>query len=296
MKVKIPRWINFLFKLIITVLAIYIVINNIDLTELWENIKKLNLFYLFFAFIAFICSKIIEALRINNYYRAIQVYLKEIENIKLYMLGLFYNLFLPGGISGDGYKVYWIKKYKSGKLQHIIWATLINRLNGFLGILILIVGTVYLSSVNYPYKPFTGLLIPVMYGGFYLAVRLFFSRYASIIWKTTIQSVIIQVLQLLAVHFIIINFAGIANYFDYYFIFLASSIAFVIPVTLGGFGSREVVFVYAADYMPIDAGTAVAMSLIIYFIRTIVSFMGVYYLIYPERIFKHPRISALNSK
>jgi hypothetical protein len=74
------------------------------------------------------------------------------------------------------------------------------------------------------------------------------------------------------------------HFINYWFIYLASSIAFVIPVTLGGFGSREVVFVFASGYLNIDASAAVAMSLMLYFIRIIVSFIGIYYLMYPDKI------------
>jgi glycosyltransferase 2 family protein len=30
--------------------------------------------------------------------------------IQLYLLGIYYNLFLPGGIGGDGYKIYLLKQ------------------------------------------------------------------------------------------------------------------------------------------------------------------------------------------
>ncbi len=275
-----------LLKVIVTLAAIYIVVNKIDLQELWNHISQINLFWLLLAVVVFAVAKMFEALRINNYYRTIGIELTEWQNIRLYWLGLFYNLFLPGGISGDGYKVYWLNRKQQANVKRTIWATLINRLNGFLGILILLVITAGMITLDYPLKPYVYALIPVLYLLFYLGLKLFFSHFIPILPKTTLQSVLIQVFQVLCIQLLLLGLDAEGSYINYWFIFLASSIAFVIPVTLGGFGSREVVFVFAADYLQIDVTTAIAMSLILYFIRALVSFAGVYYLMKPGRILK----------
>lgn len=273
-----------ILKIIVTLAAIYIVVSKVDLQKLWLHIKDINLLWLLLAVAVFVVAKGLEALRLNNYYRAIGIQLSEWQNIRLYWLGLFYNLFLPGGISGDGYKVYWLKSKKGANLKETIWATLVNRLNGFLGILILLVVTAGMITLDYPYKPYVFVLIPVLYLLFYLALRLFFRHFLPILARTTFQSVIIQVLQVLCIHLLLIGIGSYDHPVNYWFIFLASSVAFVIPVTLGGFGSREVVFVFAADYLHVDVTAAIAMSLILYFIRALVSFAGVYFLMYPGRI------------
>lgn len=273
-----------ILKITLTLAAVYIVVDNIELGELWQQIKRINIFYFILALIVFIFSKIIEALRVNNFYRLIHIQLSEWQNVRLYFLGLFYNIFLPGGISGDGYKVYWLKKKKNAHLQRTIWATLINRLNGFLGILILLVIAAALIPKDYPYKSYILLLVPILYLLFYLGLKIFFRNFVSILPKVTVQSVLIQVLQVICVLVLLIGLGSNEHFINYIFIFLASSIAFVIPVTLGGFGSREVVFVFAANYLNIDVNVAIAMSLMVYFIRMVASFMGVYFLLYPDRI------------
>jgi len=271
-------------KILVTLAAIYIVVSKIDLQKLWLHIKEINLLLFVLALLVFVIAKIIEALRLNNYYRSIGVHLSDWQNIRLYWLGLFYNLFLPGGISGDGYKVYWLKSNKEADLKKTIWATLINRLNGFLGILILLVVTAGMITLEYPYKSYVVALIPLLFLLFYLGVRIFHRGFVPILPKTTVQSVVIQVFQVACIHLLLMGMGSYEDPVNYWFIFLASSIAFVIPVTLGGFGSREVVFVFAADYMHVDVTAAIAMSLILYFIRALVSFAGVYYLMNPKRI------------
>lgn len=284
---RIKNTAQLVLKIVVTLIAIYIVVSKIDLQKLWLHIKDINLLFLLLAGMVFGVAKIIEALRVNNYYRTIGVYLTEWQNIRLYWLGLFYNLFLPGGISGDGYKVYWLRRKKDADLKKTIWATLINRLNGFLGILMLIVITAGMITLNYPYKSYVFLGVPVLYFLFHVGVWLFFRDFTGILPKTTGQSVLIQLLQVGCVHLLLVGMGSYEHAVNYWFIFLVSSVAFVIPVTLGGFGSREVVFVFAADYLQVDVTAAIAMSLILYFLRALISFTGVYYLMNPKRIL-HP--------
>lgn len=60
-------------------------------------------------------SKIISSIRLNRYFKDINLSLSQTYNLKLYYLGMFYNLFLPGGIGGDGYKIYIIKNILNKK-------------------------------------------------------------------------------------------------------------------------------------------------------------------------------------
>jgi uncharacterized membrane protein YbhN (UPF0104 family) len=57
-------------------------------------------------------------------------------------------------------------------------------------------------------------------------------------------------------------------------VFLLSSIVAVLPLTIGGVGARELVFVYAHEYAGIDEATAVAFSLIFFIITAAVSLVG----------------------
>lgn len=275
---------NFIFKLLITVLAIYIVIRKIDLTELWSYIKDVNLLYLFIALITLGISKIIEAFRLNIFFRAKNVILDEIQNLKLYLLGMFYNLFLPGGIGGDGYKVYWLKKNQGAKLKSVIWASVLNRVNGLFGLIILVCISTIFISFDFKFNNYLVLLIPVGYIIYYFTLKIFFKDYTSTLPKTTVQSTIIQFLQVLSAHFILISLGLDSAYHDYWFLFLISGIIFAIPVTLGGFGSRELVFVYASQFLMVDVNLAVALGLLTYVIRAILSFSGVYFIAFPSKL------------
>src|SRR5437773_11838581 len=79
-------------------------------------------------------SKLFSAFRLNIYLRNIRIELPEWENIKLYWLGLFYNLFLPGSISGDAYKVIRLTKQFGIPYKKTTSAVLLDRVTGLLGL------------------------------------------------------------------------------------------------------------------------------------------------------------------
>lgn len=283
-KDRLKKVFNFIFKLVITILAIYIVVRKINMNELWDNIRQVNLLYLSLALVILGLSKIIEAFRLNLFFRAKNVWLDHGQNMKLYLLGMFYNLFLPGGIGGDGYKVYWLKKKQGAKLKSVIWASVLNRASGFIGLEMLICISAAFISFDFKYNRYLILAIPLIYFLYYIVLKFFFKDYIKTLPKSIIQSVIIQFLQVLSAHLILIGLGLNSSYPDYWFLFLISGIIFAIPVTLGGFGSRELVFVYASQFLSVDVNLAVALGLLTYALRAILSFSGVYFVAFPHKL------------
>lgn len=54
--------------------------------------------------------------------------------MKLYWLGMFYNLFLPGSISGDAYKIVILKRRYNAPYKKTSAAVLLDRFNGLPGL------------------------------------------------------------------------------------------------------------------------------------------------------------------
>src|SRR5690606_38135723 len=75
-----------------------------------QTIASSNPVFLFLAFVAYGCSVVIASSRLNGFFKGVGLVLSERYNFKLYLLGLFYNLFLPGGVGGDGYKIYFLRR------------------------------------------------------------------------------------------------------------------------------------------------------------------------------------------
>src|SRR5690349_1175306 len=121
-------------KIAITAICLWYVSTKIDFSKAGEAIKKSNPLFLLLAAIAFVLSKIVAAYRLNIYFRNIRIHLPEKQNIRLYWLGMFYNLFLPGSISGDAYKVILLSKKFNTPYKKTTAAVLLDRFSGLLGL------------------------------------------------------------------------------------------------------------------------------------------------------------------
>lgn len=272
-------------KIIISVLLMYFIFTKVDFKEVIHTLKSANPFWLILATLLFILSKALNAFRLNLYFHAIAVPLTHLSNLKLYALGMFYNLFLPGGIGGDAYKGYVIKQKYDVKTKRIVGVLLLDRLSGML--LILVYSCILGALIKFPI--FNGLnwlfwvAIPVGVFVFWLINKHLFSYALPVFWGSFGYSALLQAIQLGAT-FCIINALGISeNLLAYLFIFMISSVVSVIPLTIGGIGSREVTFLYGAKWLGLDSNTAIGISFVFFLITAFVSFFGIgYHLKKPE--------------
>lgn len=278
------KYIKLLVKILITGFALWYVFRKIDVSELVFTVARANPIWLFVAFIMFALSKLVSAFRLNTYFHQIEIPLTERYNIRLYLLGMYYNLFLPGGIGGDGYKVYLLNKYYPVPAKKIFWAVLLDRV---IGVLALFCMAVLLSLfIPYPqkYKYIVWLLIPVSILVTYFIYSKLFSYFQKIFFKTNIQSFWVQLLQLLCAIFILLALHVEFHYLEYLFVFLISSIVAVLPITIGGLGAREVTFLFGAQYLMLEESSAIALSTLFYIITALLSLTGIYYSIWPQRM------------
>jgi len=266
-----------ILKLLVSATIIYFVFSKINLPQLIGTIKSANLLLLIAASILFVLSKVLSSVRLNYFLSAIGVHITQNYNLKLYLLGMYYNLFLPGGIGGDGYKIYHLKK-KSGILAgELFKALFLDRVTGVLALFILIVLLSY--GVNLPFSIFwwIWIFIPLSMFSFYMIIKRFYLVFIPAYNKTNILSFAVQLSQLVSAGFILIALHQFSNIVPYLFLFLISSIIAVIPFTIGGIGSREITFMTGAQWLHLNIQTAVAVSVIFFFITAVVSFAGIYY-------------------
>jgi len=94
-----------LLKIAVTIVCFWYISRKIDFTKAKDAVLQADWWWLFFSVVAFAFSKFLASFRLNIYFKNIGINLPQKQNLKLYWLGMFYNLFLPGAISGDAYKV-----------------------------------------------------------------------------------------------------------------------------------------------------------------------------------------------
>lgn len=278
LKSKIWALSKVLLKFGITSFALYWVFINTDLKQLYNTVKESNPFYISIAFIAFIISQLIASTRVNTFFKAIGLNLSFIYNYKLYLLGMFYNMFLPGGIGGDGYKVFFLNKNFGIETKKLIIAKFLDKLSGVWALCFLILlQLLFLPSLDIPVYLISTLLITGSLACF-IVYRFFFHSFKSIFIKTHLKALVLQFSQVICVVFILLGLGFNGFLLPYLIIFLASAFMALFPFTIGGLGAREIVFLYGAKYFELDPQIAVTVSLMFFMISAICSLPGAYFI------------------
>jgi len=274
------QYIKSLIKISITIWAIYYVWKHIDGVKMLETLNRANIWWILAAFVAFNLSKISSSFRLNYYFRAIGIRLDEWSNLKLYYIGMFYNLFLPGGIGGDGYKAYILQKRYDTGYKSLISSLLLDRISGMVALLLFGGILFFFSSFRAIYSELTPLaifgivsILPLNY----LLTKRFFGELMSVFLPTTIYAFAVQLLQLLSALFIVWSLPiGDGYLTDYLLLFLVSSIVAILPISIGGIGVRELTFLYGFSAIGADTTTAVIFSLIFFLITAVSSLIGAF--------------------
>ena len=268
------------FKIAATTVALFFVFKKIPFSEIFEIIKETSLFFLVLGLFCFNASKVISSFRLGTFYQTISISISKLTNLKLYYLGMFYNLFLPGGIGGDGYKIYLLKQNKSGSTKQLIAATLMDRLSGLAALSFLLGIISFYSEIgNFRYFRWAGFfLIIASFLTLWIIGHVFFPYLKKAFLNTSVQSLGVQVAQLICSFFLLIALGVKAHYFEYLLLFLVSSAVSVLPFTIGGVGARELVFLYGYEFLPIEATTALAFSLLFFAITALSSLIGLVFI------------------
>ena len=283
-KKKIWNIVKTLLKISITGLSLYLVSRKVEFNDLKDGFEKSNPLFLFLAFIAFVISQVISSSRLNTFFKGIGLNISETYNFKIYLLGMFYNLFLPGGIGGDGYKIFLLRKKFKIKGRRLFQAVFFDRLTGLWALgLINATLIIFIPQLGIPiWAPV--LVVTIGTIAYYTIMKKFFSDYSKYFALSHLKALMVQSMQVVSVILLLyaLNFEG--KFSPYLLMFLISSLVAIFPFTVGGLGARELVFVYGAQYFELDQHLAVMISLLFYCISALLSFSGIYYVFNPQKI------------
>lgn len=223
---------------------------------------------------AYVLSKVISAFRLSFYLRGNGIGLTESQNIQLYFIGMFYNLFLPGGIGGDGYKVWLLHRDWQVPVGKSVQGMLLDRISGLFALAVLGFLFAWLAFPEIPYHPWLLIgsiaTIPAMY----VVHRLVGKQFLPVTVQTTLASMFVQLVQVACAWALLRSLHIHESTAVYLAVFLVSSLVSVLPVSIGGIGLRELVFVTAAGYAPISPESSVAFSLMFFVVTALSSLPG----------------------
>ena len=268
-----------IFQIIVTVFFIYYTLSKIGLNKILEVIKSADLLFILFASIVYFLSQIISSERLWFILKENNLIISSKENIKLYMVGIFYNFFIPGGVGGDAYKGVLMNKKFQWSLKKIYKLLILDRLIGFGVIICLIIvfsGFIldleFISEFNFILAPLYALLFFV---GKVLVQKIFNNE--IVYTKAFFISHIIQIFQFGSIILILFSLGVTNNYFTFLYIFLISSVLSIF--SFGGIGIREYVFFTLASNTAVGPDIATSVGLIFTFSALISSIPGLFFLI-----------------
>ncbi|MGI9526694.1 MAG: lysylphosphatidylglycerol synthase transmembrane domain-containing protein [Weeksellaceae bacterium] len=265
-------------KILISLGLLYFVFSKIDWNMLLFEWKAANKWFLILAFISFVISQVFSVLRVDLFFKKAGVHLSFWSNARLYLLGMFYNFFIPGGVGGDAYKVYALHKEFNQPVKTLTSAVFFDRLIGLCAICILIcLGVFFIPIPMASWIKFAAIavgIISILAGPKILG--LIFPRFKTIFYPTLFYSFIIQGFQIGTIILSLLSTQPENNLLVYVMIFLVSSILSI--VSFAGIGIRETVFYYAATYLDFNPDVAAGIALNFSIITLVTSLFGVIYL------------------
>lgn len=264
-------------KLIITVICFWYISRKIDGRQAAQALAGAHWGFLALAVLLYFFSKLLSSFRLNIYFKNIGLSLSQATNLRLYWMGMFYNLFLPGAISGDAYKVVLLNKKWGTPYKKASAAVLLDRFSGLLalGVLLSVYALMVVRNALWDAAFVVGASGAI--AGLYFIIRFFFKDFIGGFWSTFFWGLAVQAVQVVCLYALLAAI-GLPLLPEWIFISLVATVVSVLPISLGGgLGTRELVFAEGAAYFGLDPAVAVVISLLFYGCNLVTSVWGVYY-------------------
>jgi uncharacterized membrane protein YbhN (UPF0104 family) len=272
-----------LLKLSVTSVLLYFIFTKIPIAKVKTRFIHANYWWTLLAAACYFVSMIASSWRLLSFFKSINLRLDPRFNFRLYLFGIFYNILLPGGIGGDGYKIYLLHKNYNHPAKRVFWAIAFDRLSGLWAIgFIIVVLKIFIPRVAVSFA----VVLSVFVAGsvvYYALVKIFFKDFSKHFFKGHAKAMVVQSFQLLAIICLLTGQGFHGQYGLYLVSFLISALAAVVP-TFGGLGAREAIFTTLAVIFHIDKILALYLSVAFYFISLLVALSGLYYVIRPKRL------------
>lgn len=254
-----------------------LIFSKLDWGTVGSVLHSVHPFYFATALVFFLISQLISVFRFDIFIRKIGVRLSFKSNTQLYLLGMFYNFFVPGGVGGDAYKAIVLSKSYQKSFKKLGQIVFVDR---FLGILTIgvILGILFLflpTSHSYFWNIGIALIALILTVFLLKLVIRILDFYPKRLYIGLLYSLLIQISQLLCVFFILKSFGIQDNLGIYWVLFLVSSLLSVI--SFAGLGIRETVFFYGAHLFQFDPYVSTMVGLAFSVITAIISFPGIIY-------------------
>ncbi|MCS7215742.1 MAG: lysylphosphatidylglycerol synthase transmembrane domain-containing protein [Thermodesulfovibrio sp.] len=248
------QYIKFLIRLTITVLLIIYLFKKIDFSNVLRSIVLINPVVFFLASFLYILSSYISTLRWKIFLSERE--LKTSNLFSLYLIGSFFNNFLPGIIGGDIVKIFMLKE-KTG-LKQAFASVFMERYTGLAALLSIglisfclfypkLPKNLLIWSVPASFALFlSGSILFLIFGRFKffkLWRDYFFSFNIKQIFRAFLFSILIQLTVINSVYIIFTGLNLPISFFELVIFMPVIILISMLPISVSGIGVREWCFV-----------------------------------------------------
>lgn len=266
-------------KIFVSVVSIFFVLKKIDIEQVGATMGNVNRTLLFVSFLFMNLAQFTSTMRLKILLTYIGIEIGFWQNLKLYYKGMFYNLFLPGGIGGDGLKAFILKNKYGQPLKMTASGLVLDRLSGLAGLAFLgclgLIFSAHLVSENWLVWLSVSIIV-VVYPAFYMLLRILFKTFEPSFLRLSVWGMAVNLVQSVSVIFLFLAIGINDNMIVYLTVFYFATAAMVFPFTVGGVGIRELVFILAPTYLPINPEAGLSFCLIFFVMNAISSLAGLF--------------------
>lgn len=278
MNPKLKKTLLTILKIAVSLILMVWVLRQLDWEHIGEIFQEANVFFFGLSIIFYVSSQLVSVARFNLFVRKTGIRISFWTNSQLYLLGMFYNFFIPGGIGGDAYKAYVLSKTYKKSLKSLGKVVFLDRFIGLLAIGF--VACLLIIFIKIPFADYLKwIIITIGLIGILVILKLtnkIFHTHKKRIYLGFLYSILVQGLQLLSVWCIMQSFAVHENTIIYLVMFLISSVLGI--VSFAGLGIREAVFYYGAHWFSFNENISAIIALSFSLMTAAISFLGIIFI------------------
>jgi len=277
-KRKRKKLLSLLLKLSLSAFLILLVLKKMDVEKLTALVKGANYGCFALAFITITIAQVFGAMRMRYNLKAGDFNISSTYSIGMYFIGTLFNIVLPGGIGGDGYRAYYFHKRFKFPWTKTILIILRGRSSGLFFLMFFLFVFAFFYKDHLEFIPHvTEVLIAcilLIFPAYSICTKMFLKEPLKVQLGGLKYSFFSQVFFLAGIIAILHGIGNYGNIIGYIMVFLIANIVAVIPISFGGIGLREFTYITLAGHIGLNSDIGVTASFLYYLIYTSTAFLG----------------------
>lgn len=295
-----------ILKTVVSISLLIWVFSRVDFAQAWQQFQNLSLPFIIFALLYYTFLQWLSCIRWQIVLKATNYSVPMTGLLSSYFAGMFLNIFLPGALGGDVYRVYRVAKITSDSEGALV-SVFLERFTGLAALSALaVVGLppafqligrwdiilIFFSCVG---ALVSGVLLivspqllriaePILHklrlegiAARFAKIQLLlrqFAQHRKALMSSMVLSLILQ-FGIVYYHYFIAQQLGISVSFLALLVFIPIVVVVtLLPISLGGLGLKEGLWVYLFSRIGLSVEDAILLSLTITFLSWLLSFPG----------------------